>query len=147
VLPLQHPLGHDVASQTHCPVAVLHSWPEGQPAQVAPPVPQEVLDSDAYASQVPAAVQHPFGHELALHTHRPVEVLHVCPVAHAAQAAPPAPQDRTDSLVSGSQVLPLQQPAHEEPLHVHVPPEHACPELQALHAAPAAPHSEADCEP
>jgi hypothetical protein len=42
-------------------------------------------------------LQHPFGHEFASHTHAPVDVLHSCPVAHAAHAAPPAPQEAFDS--------------------------------------------------
>lgn len=43
---VQRPPGHDVASHTHWP-APLHSWVDAQAAQVAPPVPQEPLDSDA----------------------------------------------------------------------------------------------------
>ena len=46
VVPLQQPLGQDVASQTHCPVVVLHSWPVPHAAQVAPPVPHEEDVSD-----------------------------------------------------------------------------------------------------
>ena len=41
-LPLQQPLGHDVASQTHCPF--LHSCPAPHPPQVAPAVPHEPFD-------------------------------------------------------------------------------------------------------
>lgn len=47
VVPLQQPFGHEVASQTHLPVVLSHSWPSEHPAQVAPPVPHEVYDSDA----------------------------------------------------------------------------------------------------
>jgi hypothetical protein len=39
VLPLQQPIGHDVASQTHCPLG-LHSSPVGHAWQAAPPAPQ-----------------------------------------------------------------------------------------------------------
>ena len=46
-LPLQQPLGHEVASQTHCPVLALHSCPAEQALQVAPPVPHEPLVSEA----------------------------------------------------------------------------------------------------
>jgi hypothetical protein len=47
VLPLQHPFGHDVASQTHVPVVRLHSWPVPQAAHAAPPVPHEPFVSEA----------------------------------------------------------------------------------------------------
>jgi hypothetical protein len=46
VLPLQQPFGHEVASQTHVPLVLLHSWPDPQPEQVAPPVPHEVFDCE-----------------------------------------------------------------------------------------------------
>jgi hypothetical protein len=59
VLPLQQPLGHDVASHTHWPVFLSQSCPDAHARQAAPPVPQEPLDSDAYDSQVPLAVQQP----------------------------------------------------------------------------------------
>ena len=95
MLPLQQPPGHEVASQTHCPVVLLHSWP----------------------------------------------------VAHAAQLAPPAPHDEFDSLESASHVaLPLQQPEHDPPPHVHVPLEHASPLPHALQVAPLVPHSLDVCE-
>ena len=47
VLPLQQPFGQDVASHTHVPLAVSHCCPGtwGQAAQVAPPVPHELVDS------------------------------------------------------------------------------------------------------
>ena len=52
VVPLQQPKGQELASQTHCPtvlsLAILsHSWPEAHGPHAAPPVPHEVLDSDA----------------------------------------------------------------------------------------------------
>jgi hypothetical protein len=48
VLPLQQPAGHEAASHTHWPVALLHSCPGVvQLVQVAPPVPHEVVDSEA----------------------------------------------------------------------------------------------------
>jgi hypothetical protein len=40
---VQQPFGQEAASQTHRPAA-LHAWPLAQPLQVAPPVPQDVLD-------------------------------------------------------------------------------------------------------
>jgi hypothetical protein len=115
-------------------------------AQVAPPVPHEVFDSDAYASQVPVDVQQPEGHDVALQTHCPVLVLHFWPVAHALHDAPPAPHDVSDSLESASHALPLQQPAHDVPPQEHVPLVHDCPEPQGPHAAPPVPHSLEDCE-
>jgi hypothetical protein len=96
VLPLQQPLAHEVASQTHWPLA-LHSVPEGHVAQVAPPVPHEIVVSLAYASHVPVVppLQQPFGHVFASHEHRPSLVSHKL-FAQAAQATPPAPQIEED---------------------------------------------------
>ncbi len=48
----QHPFGHEFASQTHCPVDVLHSCPVAHAIHGAPPAPHEVLDSLASASHV-----------------------------------------------------------------------------------------------
>jgi hypothetical protein len=53
---------------------------------VAPAVPQEPLPSLPYGSHVPAAVQHPFGHEAALQTHCPP--LQACPDGHAPPVVP-----------------------------------------------------------
>lgn len=47
MLPLQQPLGHEVASHTHLPVVVLHSWPPAHAPHDAPPVPQDAVDSEA----------------------------------------------------------------------------------------------------
>jgi hypothetical protein len=46
---VQQPAGHEVASQTHRPVAVSHSWPVAHAAHAAPPVPQTALVSDPQA--------------------------------------------------------------------------------------------------
>jgi hypothetical protein len=46
-VPLQHPFGHEVASQTHWPVLVLHSWPAAHAAHVAPAAPHDAFDSPA----------------------------------------------------------------------------------------------------
>jgi hypothetical protein len=43
-LPLQQPLGHDVALQTHWPVLVSHCCPDAHAVQPAPAVPQEAAD-------------------------------------------------------------------------------------------------------
>jgi hypothetical protein len=45
--PLQQPLGQDVGSHTHVPVALLHSCPPRQPPQACPSVPHDELDSAA----------------------------------------------------------------------------------------------------
>jgi hypothetical protein len=47
VLPLQQPMGQDVASHTHWPVVVLHSWPALHAPQAAPAAPHKELDSEA----------------------------------------------------------------------------------------------------
>ena len=59
---------------------------------MAPAVPHEPLDCPPYASQVPLAVQQPFGHDAPLQMHCPAE-LHVWPPAQALHAAPPVPQE------------------------------------------------------
>ena len=38
-------------------------------------------------------LQHPFGHEVASQVHAAAFLAHSCPVAHAPQATPPAPQE------------------------------------------------------
>ena len=45
--PLQHPWGHDVASQTQVPLVLSHSVPVEQAAHATPPVPHEFCDSMA----------------------------------------------------------------------------------------------------
>ncbi len=40
-----------------------------------------------------APLQQPFGQELAVQPQVPVVVLHACPLAHAPQATPAAPQE------------------------------------------------------
>ena len=96
--PLQHPPGHEVASHTHCPLLWSHSWPEPHAAQLAPPVPHEPCDSEAYGSHVPVAppLQHPFGQVVASHLHAPI-VLSQTPFEHEAHAAPPVPHWVADS--------------------------------------------------
>jgi hypothetical protein len=147
VAPLQQPFGHEVESQTHWPVVLLHSWPDPHAPHVAPPVPQEPFDSTEYASHVPLEVQQPAGHDVASQTHLPAE-LHSWPEGHAAHVAPLLPHEALDSPDSCSHTpRPVQQPAHAPPLHEHVPFEHESPLPHALQAAPPAPHWELDCEP
>ena len=123
MLPLQQPLGHDAASQMHRPVVALHAWPEAHAPQVAPAVPHERVDSEAYGSQVPVAppLQQPFGQVVASHAQRPV-VPSQRPFAHGAHAAPPAPQSAGDWDDDGTHVLPLQHPVgHDVASHTHCP--------------------------
>jgi hypothetical protein len=144
VLPLQQPVGHDVASQMHADAVFEHSCPDPHDPHVAPPVPHEEVVCDAYGTQV-FPLQQPFAHEVASQTHCPLP-LHSWPAAHAAHAAPPEPHELLDSPESGSQLPPLQQPEQEAPPHVHDPPLHESPELQAPQAAPPVPHTEPDCD-
>jgi hypothetical protein len=113
------------------PVAVPQVWPLGQPAQVAPPFPHEVLLWLAKGTQV-VPLQQPFGHELALQAHLPAE--QVVPVPQTAQLAPAVPQvalldvwhdappvPQLAMLWLVTQVVPLQQPVHELLLQAHWP--------------------------
>jgi hypothetical protein len=61
---VQHPEGHDAASQAHAPEE--HSWPEAQAAHALPPVPQNPALA---AWHWPFASQHPLGHDVASHVH------------------------------------------------------------------------------
>jgi hypothetical protein len=63
-LPLQHPFVHDVASQAHSPVVVLHARPAPHASHAAPPTPQTALVSEASATHRPAPSQHPPGHDV-----------------------------------------------------------------------------------
>jgi hypothetical protein len=96
-LPLQQPVGHEVALQTHAPPT--HAWPDThiaplpqaqppideQPSapmpqlmHVDPPVPHAL--ADVVVQLVPE--QQPLGHDFELHTHAPAT--HCWPGAHAA---------------------------------------------------------------
>jgi hypothetical protein len=121
---VQQPFEQEVASQTHWPVALSHSCPAPQPPHVAPPVPHDRLFWEAHASHTPAAVQQPMGHDVESHWHWPVALLHSWPDGQAAQLAPFEPQEALVSLVSDSQLVPLQQPLQDPPPQVHAPPEH-----------------------
>ena len=144
MLPLQHPLGHDAASHTHCPVLLLHSWFMPHPAHVAPAEPHDVFDSDAYAWHVPLAppLQQPAGQVFASHAQVPLVLSH-SPLAHELQVAPPLPHCEGVCEEKVTQVLPLQQPlAHEVASHTHCPVVllHSWPVAHEPHATPPAPH-------
>lgn len=146
-LEVQQPV-HDVPPQEQAPLE--HVCAEPHVPQAAPPVPHSELVWEAYGTHV-FPLQQPFGQELALHTHRPLPVLQVCPVEHVAQVAPPVPHEPNDSDAYASQVPvgpPLQQPfAHVVPSQEQTPlVVSQRPLVQAAHAAPPAPHWLADCE-
>lgn len=88
---VQQPLGQDVASQTHCPLAVLHSWPTAHALQVAPLAPQEPFDSPDSGSQV-MPLQQPV-HEAPPHEQSPI--VQSSPDPHVPQVAPPVPHADT----------------------------------------------------
>jgi hypothetical protein len=105
-----------------------------QVVQVPPPVPHS---ANEFTSHV-FPLQHPVGHDVALHTHWPP--MHAWPVAHWApvpqvhaplvhaserlgsqvvHALPPVPQEVCEAVV---QVVPLQQPVgHDVPSQPHEP--------------------------
>lgn len=145
MLPLQQPLGHEVALHTH-PFPV-HCWPTAHcdpplhvhpPAvhplaivvshvvQAPPPAPQLVTEGTSHVDPE----QQPDAHVCAHDWHTPLT--HESPPGHAAHAAPFVPHEEGDSDWYGTHVVPLQQPAeHELPSHTHLPPTHSCPEPQA----------------
>jgi hypothetical protein len=84
---VQHPAEHEFASQTHCPVAVSHSWPAAQAPQLAPLLPHWLLFSVPSGwHDVP--VQQP-EHDAPPQAQAPP--VHACPDAHTVQAAPAVP--------------------------------------------------------
>ena len=89
---LQQPFGHEVASQTHCPVVLLHSCPEAHAAHAPPAAPHEEADSAPYTSHVPVAppLQQPLPQVLAPHEQRPL-VVSQRPFGQDAHVAPPVP--------------------------------------------------------
>jgi hypothetical protein len=118
--PLQQPVGHDVWSQTHCPVDVLHSCPIAHPPHAAPPVPHDPVDCDPYGSQSPdrPPLQQPLGQLTSSHSQIPLVVSHT-PLAHAWHAPPPRPHCVADCEAKETHCpAALQQPAaHVVGLH------------------------------
>jgi hypothetical protein len=112
-------------------------------------VPHSFEDCEEYPTQV-EPLQQPLGQELALHTHWPL-ALHAWPDTHAAQLAPPVPQDDADCAeyaVHVPPVPPLQQPLGQVLVsHEHVPlvVSHR-PLAHAAHAWPPVPHWLADSD-
>jgi hypothetical protein len=96
-------------------------------------------------------LQQPCGHDVASHTHWPVDLLHSLPLAHPAHVAPPLPHDVFDSLAYASHVPvapPLQQPlGHVFASHLQAPTVVSqSPFAHDVHDAPPAPHCEDDCD-
>jgi hypothetical protein len=64
VLPLQQPLGQELALHAHAP-ALEQAWPVPHALQAAPPLPQVEF---AEVRHWPLLSQQPFGHEVASQT-------------------------------------------------------------------------------
>jgi hypothetical protein len=88
VLPSQQPLGQLDEAHTHCPVAVLQSWPLPHAWHVTPPAPHVVAVSLAYGTHM-SLLQHPFAQ--AVPPQVQVPSLQACPATHPPQATPPVP--------------------------------------------------------
>jgi hypothetical protein len=88
---VQQPFGHDAALQAQLPDA-LHAVPAGHAWQAAPALPQDKLDSLAYASHDPL-LQQP---AQALPPHEQVPLVHVEVAPHAAHRTPPVPHEEFD---------------------------------------------------
>jgi hypothetical protein len=144
VLPRQQPLGHDVASQTHCPLP-LQSWPDAHVRQAAPAAPHEALLSLASGSHV-APLQHPV-QDAPPHVQAPL--VQACPDPQGLHAAPPVPHWLPDCDGYGTHVSPLQHPVgHELASQTHRPVLvlHSWPAAHAAQVPPAAPHETLDSE-
>jgi hypothetical protein len=89
--PLQHPFAHVLLSHAHAPIMVSQT-PFPHVAHAPPPLPHRDADSTDSATHV-EPLQHPPGHDVESHTHAPLALLHSCPAAQAAHAAPPAPHE------------------------------------------------------
>jgi hypothetical protein len=163
----QHPLGHDVASQTHSPSE--HRSPS--PHALLIPQRQTPIDEQLSASWVPhcthvdpaepqleseramhvVPLQHPLGHDVASHTHRPPA--HRCPDVQAA-----APPHVHVPCVHPSVVFESHVPHEHAPLthawpvaHAGPPPQVQAPAVQPSpltpqdwQVPPAAPHAVAE---
>ena len=142
--PLQQPFAHDEPLQMQVPAFespdVSHTRFVPHGAHVAPAVPQ-VAPSLAHGTQVPLGppLQQPFGHDVASHTHWPVE-LHSVPDGHAAHATPELPQELMFSWAYASHVPLLQQPAHAVPPQLQLPLVHVEVAEQLPQLTPPVPH-------
>ena len=143
--PEQHPVGHEVALQTHAPPT--QAWPAAQAgpvpqAQAPPAQPSARTESQATQAAPPrphcevlgglqvAPLQQPASHPRAQPEHAPP--VHVSGAGQEVQAPPPLPH--CAAVSPGRQVLPLQQPDGQVvESQRHAPPTQAWP---AAHAGP-----------
>jgi hypothetical protein len=101
------------------PLVRLQPLPPVQALHAAPFVPHPLAVSFATATHAPAALQHPFGHDVASHTH--FVPLQRCPVEQTEHAPPAVPHAAAVSLVEHVVAL-LQHPvAQDVASHTHVP--------------------------
>jgi hypothetical protein len=122
VVPSQQPIGHDVASHTHEPLA-LHSWPCAHAAHMLPAAPH-VLLFDVW--QAPASLQQP------VQPAPPQEqdwLSQDWPVAHVTHFAPPEPHS-PGTFPLAHRPLESQQPA------AHVAGPQGPPSVAAFVASP-----------
>lgn len=105
---LQHP-GQDSPAQRHWPF--VHS--SAHMPHAAPPIPHAVDDWALLPArrQLPAELQQPMVHEVAVHAHCPVLTSQASPVGHSMQLRPPTPHSSAvcEALAMHAPVL-LQQP-------------------------------------
>jgi hypothetical protein len=141
VLPLQQPIGHEVASQVHAPAKQCCPARQAAPApqahaplvhesertrshctHVDPPIPQPPTEGTVHA----LPLQQPVVHVWAQPEHTPAS--QVSPVPHGVHLAPAVPHAVCDG---GVHVLPLQQPVgHEVASHVQAPATQCWPAAQ-----------------
>jgi hypothetical protein len=127
--------------QLHAPLVQV--WPDAQVPQAVPPDPHALADCAAAATHRPWASQQPFGHDVGLQVQVPAGP-QVCPVPHAAQAAPAVPHALAAWPVNARQVpFAWQQPfAHEVGVQAQRPvASQVCPFAQAAQAPPWLPHA------
>jgi hypothetical protein len=154
VVPLQHPLGHELMSQMHVPAtqccpaahgAVEPHWQvpptqlsarsASQATQAIAPVPQVAVDGVLHVEPL----QHPVAHPVAQPEQTPP--VQVCAPGQTWQSCPPAPHAPAEVVVM--QAVPEQQPfGHDTPSQTHMPPEQCCPAAHSTvvpHWQPSAP--------
>jgi len=147
VVPVQQPVAHEVASQTHA--LPEQRWPVPQAAAVPQPQVPSVRQLSALAGSQPTqptplepqAVAVGGSVQVAPEQQPPAQLADVHPVQmpplhvpgrHDWQAAPPVPH-AVSSLFPARQVVPEQQPVHDSASQIQLPPEqrwpapHGCP--------------------
>jgi hypothetical protein len=137
VEPVQQP-EHDAPLHTQSPLT--HCWPLPQrPFSQTPPQPSSApqalplhVGTHPQAPGCPPPLHEsgdahmpPPQHVWPLPPHVPQSTPHVWPLPHGAHATPPWPHDVSSTPLS--QVVPLQQPAHDVTSHRHSPDTQRCP--------------------